>query len=85
MPPKEDRSRSRVQVLGPGCHNCEVLYERTKQAAREAGFEGEIEKVSDIDVIVGLGVLTTPALVVDGAVKVSGRVPTVAQIKEMLA
>jgi small redox-active disulfide protein 2 len=76
---------SDVLVLGPGCPKCQVLYERTKQAAQEIGLECEITKVSDINAIIGFGVLSTPALVVDGTVKMSGRVPTVAQIKEMLA
>jgi len=74
-----------ILVLGPGCQKCQVLYERTKQAVEEMGLECEIVKVSDMNAIVGFGVLTTPALVVDGAVKMSGRVPTVAQLKEMLA
>ncbi len=74
-----------IQVLGPGCRKCQALYERTKQAAAEIGLECEIEKVSDIEKIIGFGVLSTPALVVDGAVKLCGRVPTVDQLKELLA
>lgn len=73
-----------VLVLGPGCQKCLTLFERTKQAAQEIGLECEIEKVSDINAIIGFGVLTTPALVVDGTIKMSGRVPTVAQLKELL-
>ncbi len=76
---------SLIQVLGPGCEKCQVLYERTRQAAQELGLECEIEKISDIEAIVSFGVLSTPALVVDGTVKMNGRVPTVAQLKEMLA
>jgi small redox-active disulfide protein 2 len=76
---------SMIQVLGPGCQKCQVLYERTKQAAQEIGLECQIEKVSDIEAIMSFGVLSTPALVIDGAVKITGRVPTVAQLKEMLA
>lgn len=76
---------SMIQVLGPGCQKCQVLYERTKQAALELGLACEIEKVSDMQAILNFGILSTPALVVDGTVKVNGRVPTVAQIKEMLA
>jgi small redox-active disulfide protein 2 len=75
----------KVQVLGPGCEKCRVLYERTTQAAAEMGLACEIEKVSDLDRILGFGILSTPALVVDGTVKVAGRVPTVTQIKEVLA
>lgn len=73
-----------IQVLGPGCQKCQVLYERVKQAAQESGVECEIEKVSDIEAIMSFGVLSTPALVIDGAVKMAGRVPTVAQLKELL-
>ncbi|MDM7916591.1 MAG: thioredoxin family protein [Candidatus Eisenbacteria bacterium] len=76
---------SMIQVLGPGCQKCQVLYERAKQAAEEIGLDCEIEKVSDIQAILGFGVMSTPALVVDGAVRVAGRVPTVEQIKEMIA
>lgn len=75
----------KIQVLGPGCPKCQTLYERTKQAAAELGLACEIEKVSDLDRIVSFGILSTPALVVDGKVKLSGRVPTVAQLKEVLA
>lgn len=75
---------SSVLVLGPGCQKCQTLYERVMQAAEEMGLACEIAKVTDIEAIVGFGVLSTPALVVDGTVKMSGRVPTVAQLKEML-
>lgn len=74
-----------ILVLGPGCQKCQVLYERTLQAAKEMGLECEVTKVSDINAIIRFGVLSTPALVVDGEVRMSGRVPTVAQLKEMLA
>ena len=75
----------RIQILGPGCQKCNVLYERTRQAARELGIDCEIEKVTDIDTMLSFGIMSTPALVVDGTVKIYGRVPSVAQLKEMLA
>lgn len=75
----------RIQVLGPGCQKCGVLYQHTEQAARELGLDCRIEKVTDMNAIVGFGILSTPALVVDGQVKFSGRVPSVAQLKEMLS
>lgn len=74
-----------IQVLGPGCQKCQVLYERTRQAVEEIGRLCEVEKVTDIEKIVGFGVLSTPALVVDGTLKLQGRVPTVEQLKEILA
>ena len=76
---------TKVQILGPGCQKCQVLYERTAQAVREAGLNCEIEKVTDIDAMISFGILATPALVIDGVIKASGHVPTVTRIKEMLA
>ncbi|MBI5836783.1 MAG: TM0996/MTH895 family glutaredoxin-like protein [Candidatus Eisenbacteria bacterium] len=74
-----------IQVLGPGCQKCQVLYRHVEQAVRELGLECEIEKVTDIGAIVGYGVLSTPALVVNGEVKVVGHVPSAQQIKEVLS
>lgn len=75
----------KIQVLGPGCRKCEVLYEHARQAAEQLGLECEIEKVTDLDAIVAHGVLTTPALIVDGVVKVAGRVPSAEALKAVLA
>ena len=75
---------SKIQVLGPGCPKCQALYERVRQASAEMGIDCEVEKISDLDAILRFGILSTPALVVDGAVRVNGRVPTVAQLKEIL-
>jgi small redox-active disulfide protein 2 len=75
----------RVEVLGPGCAKCEKLYERVQAAVRETNMECELEKISDIDRIIAAGVLMTPALVVDGEIKLSGRVPDTEEIKALLA
>ncbi len=74
-----------IEVLGPGCSNCKVLYERTRQAVQELGLECEVEKITDLNVIVGYRVMSTPALVVDGQVKLSGKVPSVEQLKALLS
>lgn len=74
-----------IEVLGPGCTNCKVLYERTRQAVQELGLGCEVEKVTDLNVILGYRVMATPALVVDGQVKLAGRVPSVEQLKEILS
>jgi small redox-active disulfide protein 2 len=76
---------TKIQVLGPGCTKCKVLYEHADQAARELGLDYEIEKVTDIAAIMGYGVMSTPALVVDGKVRLSGRVPSAEQVKEFLS
>jgi small redox-active disulfide protein 2 len=81
-----DRSSNmmKIQVLGTGCPKCIRLAELVDEAARSLGIEYELSKVSDITEIVSCGVMVTPALVVDGTVKASGKVPTVDQIKAML-
>ncbi len=72
-------------ILGTGCAKCGKLYEVTEQAAKELGVPYEMNKVTDLKQIMALRVMVTPALVVDGAVKVAGRVPSVDEIKKMLA
>lgn len=74
-----------IQVLGPGCAKCEKLKKNAEQAVQQAGVEAMVEKISDINVITGFGVMMTPALVVDGQVKVAGRVPTVEELKKLIA
>ena len=74
-----------VQVLGPGCPKCEKLREHTEAAIEQLGIEANVEKVTDINAITGFGVMMTPALAVDGQVKVVGKVPTADEIKELLS
>ncbi|MCP4641119.1 MAG: thioredoxin family protein [bacterium] len=74
----------KLQVLGTGCPKCQQLAEAVEAAAKEAGIEYELEKVKEIDKIMAFGVMMTPAFAVDGEVKVSGKVPSVAEIKGML-
>ena len=74
----------KLQVLGPGCTKCKLLAEQTEAAARELGIEYTLEKVTEIDQMLKLGVMATPALIVDGAVKVVGRVPSAKEIKSLL-
>jgi small redox-active disulfide protein 2 len=75
----------KLQILGTGCPKCKKLAEQAEAAARELGIEYELVKVTDINEILKFGVMMTPALVVDGKVKVAGKVPGVADIKKMLA
>ena len=74
-----------IEVLGPGCSKCNVLFEHAEQAARELGLEYDIRKITDITVIMGYGVMSTPALVVNGELKFSGRVPSAEQLKGVLS
>jgi small redox-active disulfide protein 2 len=73
-----------IQILGMGCAKCRLLQERAEQAARELGLEVRVEKVTDLGKIAALGVVMTPALAVDGTVKVAGKVPDVAALKALL-
>lgn len=74
-----------IEVLGPGCQKCKVLYDHAEQAAKELGLEFEIKKVTDISAIMGYGVMSTPALVVNGELKLAGRVPSADQLKGFLS
>ena len=74
-----------VQVLGPGCPNCEKLKQNAEDAVQQSGVEATVEKISDINEITSFGVMMTPALVVDGDVKIVGRVPSADEIKELLS
>jgi small redox-active disulfide protein 2 len=75
----------KLQVLGTGCPKCKKLMEMTVQAVKELGIEADVTKVDDINEILKFGVMMTPALVIDGEVKVSGRVPRPEEIKQMIA
>ena len=74
----------KLQVLGTGCPKCQQLAETVEAAAKALGIDYELEKVKDINEIMAFGVMVTPALVVDGDIKVSGKVPSVDEIKAML-
>ena len=74
----------KIQILGTGCPKCKKLTEQAEVAAKELGIAYELEKIIDIEKIMAFGVMSTPALAVDGQVKVSGRVPPVDEIKSIL-
>ncbi len=71
-------------VLGTGCAKCGKLHEVTEQAAKELGLDYELTKVTDLKQIMALGVMMTPALAVNGSIKLVGRVPSLAEIKSIL-
>jgi small redox-active disulfide protein 2 len=75
----------KLQVLGTGCPKCRRLGENAQAAAKELGLDVELEKVTDLNEIMGFGVMMTPALAVDGTVKVVGKVPDVEEIKALLS
>jgi small redox-active disulfide protein 2 len=74
-----------IKVLGSGCANCVNLEKATRAAVADLGLDATIEKITDYTAIVGYGVMSTPALVVDEKVVLSGRVPNTNQVREILA
>ncbi len=75
---------SKLQILGTGCPKCKAMAESVEAAAKELGIEYKLEKVTDINEIMKFGVMMTPALAVDGEVKIVGKVPSTEEIKKML-
>ncbi|BEU02641.1 glutaredoxin [Agarivorans sp. OAG1] len=73
-----------VQVYGSGCKNCVVTAERITQVAQEIGLRIEVEKVTGFEDIMKAGVMTTPAVAVDGIIQHAGSVPTIEQVQQML-
>jgi small redox-active disulfide protein 2 len=74
-----------IQVLGPGCPKCEKLKKNAEDAVKLAGIEALVENITDINVIISFGVMMTPALAIDGEVKVVGNVPIAQEIAKLLA
>lgn len=74
----------KIQVLGTGCPKCKKMAEVAESAALEMGIEYELEKVTDLNQIMSFGVMMTPALAVDGVVKISGKVPSSSDMKALL-
>ncbi len=74
----------KIEVLGTGCMKCKRLFKNVEIAVKELGINAEIVKVDDISEIINRGVMLTPALAVDGEMKISGRVADVKELKEIL-
>ncbi len=74
----------KLEVLGTGCSKCKTLYEAVQAAVKEKGIEAEIIKIEDIPSIMKYGVMSTPALVIDGKVAFSGKTMSAAEIKKLL-
>lgn len=75
----------KIQVLGTGCSKCNTLAKQAEEAARQLGVDCELEKLNDIKDIMKMGVMTTPALAIDGVVKVVGKVPSVEELKKIIS
>jgi small redox-active disulfide protein 2 len=74
----------KIEVLGMGCPKCNQLFQRTNEAVKDLDIEAAVVKIQDIKTISHYGILITPALAIDGVVKVAGKVPKVEEIKEWI-
>jgi len=74
----------KIEVMGPGCAKCNKLLAVVKQAVEDTGVQAEVEKVEDIKEFAKAGVFLTPALVIDGEVKFSGKVPSLNTLKKLI-
>lgn len=73
-----------IKVLGPGCARCKATVEAAKRAVAELGLTADVEKIEDVETIMRYNVLATPGLVIDDTLRISGRVPTVQEIKDLI-
>ena len=74
----------RIEVLGPNCSKCDNTFDKVKQVLDELKLEAELTKITDVFEIIDRGVNVTPALIIDGEIKLQGKVPSVDEIKKML-
>ena len=75
----------KIQILGTGCPKCRKTYENAEQAINDLGISADLEKVESIKDIMSFDVMVTPAVAIDGKVKVSGKVPSVDEIKTYIS
>jgi len=75
----------KIEVVGPGCARCITTAKNIKEAVKQLGIQAEIVKVTNVAEFAKKGVMFTPGVIVDGQVKVSGKIPTVDEIKEVLS
>jgi small redox-active disulfide protein 2 len=81
----KEKEMKEIKILGTGCAKCIKLEEESKKAAEEMNIKFNIEKVNDINKIMDYGVMMTPALVVDGVVKITGKVPSIDDLKKLIS
>ena len=75
----------KIEILGMGCATCNKLEDTVRLAIKETGFDAQIEHVKDIKKIMAYGVMTAPALVIDGKVKAAGKIPSLAEMKQLIS
>ena len=82
--PEVLETMTKIEVLGTGCAKCKRLYANVQEAVKALGIDAEVVKIDSLDMIVERGVMGTPALFIDGTLRVTGRVSSVDELKRML-
>ncbi|WP_053992121.1 thioredoxin family protein [Mangrovimonas sp. TPBH4] len=75
---------TQIKVLGPGCAKCKITYNNVMEALKQTHQDAQVEKIEDIETLLKYNIMTTPALVINGEIKVKGRVPQTSEIVEIL-
>jgi small redox-active disulfide protein 2 len=75
----------KIEILGPGCANCQTLAKNAKQAVEELGINADIVKVTELGKIMAMGVMSPPAIAIDGEIKSTGRLLSVEEIKDIIS
>lgn len=75
----------KIEIAGPGCPRCIMTENNVKEAVKQLGIDAEVAHVYDINEMTKRGVIMTPAVIVDGEIKISGKIPTVDEIKKILS
>ncbi|MCM8787463.1 MAG: thioredoxin family protein [Candidatus Omnitrophica bacterium] len=75
----------KIEIVGPGCPRCIATEKNVKEAVKQLGIQAEITKVTNVAEFAKKGIMFTPAVVVDGEVKISGKIPTVDEVKKILS
>lgn len=81
----KERSMKKIAVFGPGCMKCKKAEENVRQVLAETGIQATVEHVTDMRAIVAAGVMSTPAVAIDGVIKLSGRVPTTTELRQWIS
>ena len=81
----KERQMKKIAVYRPGCMKCKKAEENVRQVLAETGIQATVEHVTEMQAIVAAGVMSTPAVAVDGVIKLSGRVPTTTELRQWIA
>jgi len=82
---KRKGAKMKIEIAGPGCPRCKATEKNVNEGLKQLGADAEVTHVYDINEMTGRGVIMTPAVIVDGEIKISGKIPTIDEIKKILS